>query len=304
MRYSQKYITVSAMVFCLGLIPISCSEQDNKEYPVPSIEFKTTEGYVYADTSLNLDETVLMGIEASTNSNVNLTHLHIDIEYDDESTSLDSGFSSGTLNYDRSITKGTSEQETWSFYVRDKDGRQSETISFSLMKRAGSEYGTIKRYNNVVLGAQDHQAKGGFFATSDGTINKLNEAFLHQALIDLVYYFDIVESDKNTLASAGANIDNSIFPGSNGLANWTTKNTARFLLTEEVSVEDFSGASNDSLILFNTFEFDAGKRKAKTLKAGDIYSFVTDNEIKGMFRVIKVDGEATGYIECDIMLQD
>jgi len=245
-----------------------------------------------------------MGLEASTGSNVNLTHLHIDIEYDDETTSLDSGFSSGTLNYDRTISKSSSELETWSFYVRDMDGRQSDTLSLTLAKSAESEYGAIKRYNNVSLGAQNHSAKGGFFTSSDGTIYSLDDAFLNQAKIDLVYYYDIVESDKNTLASAGANIDNSIFPGSSGLENWTTINTARFILAEEVAAEEFSASANDSLILFNSFEFDAGKRKAKKLNAGDIYSFVTDNGIKGMFKIITVDGQEAGYIDCDIIVQN
>ena len=113
-----------------------------------------------------------------------------------------------------------------------------------------------------------------------------------------------MESDENTIASPGANIDSSIFPGPGGPGNWTVKNTARFLAPEGITGEDFSGASNDSLILFNAFEFDAGKRKAKKLQVGDIYSFVTDTEIRGMLIVNKVDGEATGYIECDIMIQN
>jgi len=304
MRYSQKYITVLAMAICLGTILISCSEQENQEYPVPSIDFKTSEGYIYSDTTLALDQTILIGLEASTGSSVNLTHLHIDIQYDDEITSLDSGFSSATLDYDRSISKSSSELETWSFYVRDMDGRQSDTLSFTLSKSEESEYGAIKRYENVILGAQDHPDKGGFFSTLDGTIYSLNDAFLNQAIIDLIYYYDIVESDKSTLASAGANIDNSIFPGSNGLENWSTKNTARFIIADEVLAEEFSASGNDSLILFNTFEFDAGKRKAKKLNAGDIYSFVTDNGIKGMFKINTVDGQESGYIDCDIILQD
>jgi len=304
MRYSQKYITVLILAICLGTISISCSEQENQEYPVPSIAFKTTEGHIYSDTTLALDQIILMGLEASTSSNVNLTHLHIDIEYYNETTSLDSGFSSGTLDYDRSISKSSSELETWSFYVRDMDGRQSDTLSFTLSKSEESEYGAIKRYNNVILGAQDHSEKGGFFATSDGTIYSLDDAFLNQAKIDLTYYYDIVESDKNTLASPGANIDNSIFPGSGGLENWTTRNTSRFLLADEVSVVEFSAAANDSLILFNSFEFDAGKRKAKKLNARDIYSFVTDTGIKGMFKINSVDGQEAGTIDCDIIVQD
>lgn len=100
MRYSQKYITVQLLAICLACISIACTEQDNKEYPVPAIAFKTTEGYVSTDTTLGINETVRVGIEASTNSNVNLTHLHIDIEYDDETTALDSGFNAGFLDCD------------------------------------------------------------------------------------------------------------------------------------------------------------------------------------------------------------
>jgi len=304
MRYSRKYITVLVLAICLVFISIACSEQENKEYPVPSIAFKTTEGYIYSDTTLAIDQTILVGLEASTSSNVNLTHLHIDIEYDDETTSLDSGFSSGILDYDRTISKSSSELETWSFYVRDMDGRQSDTLSLTLAKSAESEYGAIKRYNNVSLGAQNHSAKGGFFTSSDGTIYNLGDAFLNQAKIDLIYYYDIVESDKNTLASPGANIYNSIFPGSSGLENWSTKNTARFILADEAATGEFSASANDSLILFNSFEFDAGKRKAKKLNAGDIYSFVTDTGIKGMFKINTVDGQEAGYIDCDIIVQD
>jgi len=66
---------------------------------------------------------------------------------------------------------------------------------------------------------------------------------------------------KITIASPGANIDNSVFPGTSGLSNWAIRKTSRFK-TANITEQDFMNATNDSLLIVVYGQSD-GNRKAK-----------------------------------------
>ena len=194
--------------------------------------------------------------------------------------------------------------EKWSFYVRDRDGRKSNTLSILLQKDSNSVYGNISHLPEINFGAQNNNDYGSFFSLSNGQIYHQDDAFNLQSAINLVYYYDLIEEDENTIASPGANIDASFFPGQTGITNWTIRNTTRFELRENLIDSDFDQCQNDSLILHNTFEFASGKRKSKNLEDGNIYAFVTESGIKGLFIVHEVEGEEEGRIKISIKMQE
>jgi hypothetical protein len=301
MRHAKK--SMSVMVIFAVLIFNGCIK-DHNNYPVPTIEFSTQSGYVFNDTSILLGDSILIGIVSQTNSDVALTHFHYTIASDSQITEIDTGIYLNEFNYNRLIIKGASENEVWSFYVRDRDGRKSKTISVKLVKNAESIYGGIETVSLVVLGAQNNTSNKSFYSLTTEQLYNIQEAYNNQSLINLLYYYDYIDLDENTISSPGANLDNSIFPGIYAISGWTVKNTTRFEYRSNISIEEFDAATNDSLIVYNSFEFSSGKRKAKNLTAGDIYSFETEQGKMGIFKVIEVSGLGEGIVKIQIKMQD
>jgi hypothetical protein len=298
MRYVKPDITKLVrltLLLALGILASGC-RPETPVFPAPSIRFDVEGGRLFHDTTLVLGDSVRIGILAETGSDQELTHLHTTILKDTLHTAIDTALFTNSLVYTRKIIKGAAGRETWSFYVRDREGRKSSEISVTLTLDSASVYGDVRYIPSLTLGAQNHPSNGSFCSLPDGRVFSTAEAFNNQRLINLAYYFDRLESDQNTIASPGANIDESTFPGPQGLAAWTVRNTTRFEYLESVSTAEFDRCRNDSLILANTFEFESGKRKAKNLQNGQIYAFVTDKGLKGLFRVISVEGGDTGTI--------
>lgn len=306
MRYAGYYIT-KLLIFCFllpGSFVWNACRKENPVYPVPSIDFNAGRGFLSHDTTLLLNDTIQVGVLAATNSDQELIHFHATVARDTVFTSIDTALFTNHFTYSRRFIKGMAKKETWAFYVRDRFGRKSREILLSLMLDSASIFGNVKYYPSVILGAQSNPAAGSFFSLAEGKVLSQSEAFNVQRLINLVYYFDLIESDGNTLASPGANIDASFFPGPNGIYNWQIKNTTRFMTAGNIDVEEFDSCRNDSLILANTFEFESGKRKAKNLEEGQVCAFVTDSGIKGLFKVSGVRDAENGTIEISIKIKN
>ena len=285
---------------CLCFVLLSCTENGNNNFPPPSIAFTHGEGYVSADTTVKLNQEIRIGIESASNSESGLTLLHTMIDKDGELTRIDSGLNSMTLSLQKVLTKGTAARETWSFYTKDREGRQSDTVSITLFLDEESAYGPILRYDTIILGAQESGIQERMLSLPDAYAYSLENAAANQSSIWLLYYYDNIDADKNTIASPGANIASGIID----LQGWSVKNTSRFIQAENITEDVFSSSQNDSLILENSFEFASGKRKAKKLGAGDFYSFVTEDNRRGMIRVLDVEGMETGHIKFQLIVQE
>ncbi len=294
-------ICISSTVF-FTFVFISCKKEPSI-FPDPLIEFIIGSDYISQDTSLLLGDSIIVGINAITQSNDPLTHLHYTIEYDGEIIKVDTAIYLEQLTYSKLIIKGVSNNERWSFYVRDRSGRQSDTISILFTKDSGSTYGSITEFSNLTFGAQNNLLES-FFSLNLNQFYSETEAINNQASINLLYFYDFLDGDENTISSPGANIDASVYGSDCILSEWTTKNTTRFIENDNITVEEFDACDNDSLILYNSFEFITGKRKAKHLSANKIFSFVTDSGIKGLFKVISVEGADEGQVIISIKMQN
>ena len=303
-RYAKKHISQIALLLFILLMAFGGCNKSEQYFPPPSIEFDTTNGYLSGDTTLLLGANIKIRIKAFTKSDVALTHLNITGIRDSFLTSFDTGIYGNAFDYTLSLSKGIALNEEWQFYVRDRQGRKSETLSVHLEKDAASIFGGIKQLNSIVLGAQNNASNGGFYSFETGQNYALASAYELQQKINLLYFYDLIETDANTIASPGANIDESVFGGEYGLANWTSRNTVRFKLESDLTVADFYKCMNDSLIVTNTFVFSSGNRKAKNLAPGIIYSFVTDADRKGLLMVKEVEGTNDGHVTFDIKMED
>jgi len=301
MRIAVNFITILTFlaVFCFA----GCTKDKQQPGLKPEIKFLRSVDIISSDTTLDINQKVKIGIEASAKSGAPLTQFTVVSTMDENTTAIDSGLFSNEFQYYREITKGLAETEHWQFYVKDRNGNTSDTIGLKLFKEENSGFGPILIFEDIILGAQQNPEHGGFYSYETNLTFNITEAYDNQQIIDLLYYFDILESDAHTIASPGANIGEAIYNNEMAPGNWTTRKTLRFEYLPGLTVENFESCTNDSLILANTFVFGSGKRKAKNLSPGHIYAFVSETDERGIFLVRHREGDENGFIQFSIKMQ-
>lgn len=292
--YSIIFLAIAVVVMVLT----SCRRDDEPGIP-PTIELRIDSGYVHSDDTVAAGKTFTVGIIAHK-GDANITNFMMNIANDSLYTYLDTGLNAEDVIISKTIIKGLGQKDTWTFTVRAKDGAWA-SVSLNIFLDTSSTFGPVITIPSVILGAQHCTANGSFYDVKNNTIYFLADAFNVQDSIEMLYFYDAVTSDANTIASPNANIDTSVFNGTYGLPNWTVKNETRYLKTTLTAV-DFDNFNNDSLLIA-TYNETLSKRKAKNLAVGDIYAFRTANNKLGLFEVLNVFGTDAGTVEIKIKMQ-
>ncbi len=278
------------------LLLFSACQKEKDPSSLPFISFISDSGFVSRDTILNVGQPITVGIEA-LGAGANITYFHIDLNNGQKQTILDSGLNHSSLRYERTIIKTAGDTETWTFLVMDRQ-RNMSTIGLTLQKSGSTQYGEIVTYPDITLGAQNNPATGSFFSLQGKKWYFLDEAFLHQDSIDIIYYYDIYDA---TLSSPNESDAPPIFPGPTGLANWVIKNETRYDTTTLLPA-DFDLAQNDSLILA-AYEPGQLKRKTKFVTAGMIISFQDASGRIGLIHVKEAVNNTDGFIRMAMKIQ-
>jgi hypothetical protein len=299
MRYVLLCISLLTVIILISFA--GCRREESKAGIAPVIQFITDSGFIYTDTVLKTGTQFKIGIICKGISN-KITCFNYRLTTEHGINSVDSGMNTPGFSWETILTKGSSKTEIWSFFVRDRESNSSDTIRLIISLDSNSVYGKIIDMPEIILGAQSSTVYPGFYSLITRQTYDDLKAYQNQSLIDLLYYFDPVSGDNHTLASPGANIDSTLFTKPWPLQNWTIKNTTRFEYSS-VNPAEFNASKNDSLILANTFTYASGKRKAKNLASGNVYSFVSQNGKKGLFKVNDVNGTDSGYIKLSLKIQ-
>jgi len=278
------------------LLLFSACQKEKAPSSPPFISFISGSGFVSRDTILNVGQSVTVGIEAR-GAGVNITYLHIGWSDGQNQTILDSGLNHSSLRYERTIIKTASDKETWTFLVMDRQ-RNMSTIGLTLQKSGSTQYGEIVTYPDITLGAQNNPFTGSFFSLLGEKWYFLDDAFLHQDSIDIIYYYDMYDA---TLSSPNESDAPPLFPGPTGLAHWTIKNEIRYDTTTFLPA-DFDLAQNDSLILA-AYEPGQLKRKTKFVTAGMVISFQDASGRIGLIHVKEVVNNTDGFIRMAMKIQ-
>lgn len=279
----------------LLLFLVSCRKEGNTM--PPTIAFKTGPGYVSHDTTLQVGETILVGIDAA-GEGANLTYFHVGIHGIGTQTFLDSGMNQPSLRYDLSITKTAGESELWRFLVMDRDRNVSQ-ITLTLLRDSVTLYGPIRTITDLILGAQGNISTGSFYSLLSERSYFLDEASLAQDSIDMIYYFDQYDATLASPAEADAPV---VFSGPTGIATWTVKNETRFDSTA-IDPVAFDQSINDSLILA-AYEPVNLKRKAKYIHPGTVISFRDPRGKLGLILIKEVIPGPSGSVTLDLKIQE
>lgn len=291
-RYVKHGISLSLAFFLLFLS--SCTKETGS-LP-PSLIFLTGSGFVSHDTALSIGQTIHVGIEAR-GEGASITYFHVGLDNGLPQTMLDSGMNQQTFRYETSITKTASPSERWEFLVMDRN-RRFNSIVMTLFRDTTSQYMPIKAIPDVLLGAQSNPSAGSFFSIGANHRYFLDEAYLVQDSIDMIYYFDKYDATLSSPAEADAL---TVFPGPTGLANWMVKNETRYDTTG-IAPAAFLLSANDSLILA-AYEPANLKRKAKYIQPGMVISFRNPVGKLGLIYVKEVVQGTAGHVLMDVKIQ-
>ncbi len=286
-------------ILCI-LIMLSC-KKDNQETP-PQIEFIKQIGYIWSDTTLPIGAHVKVGIMASK-SNANITYFNIVMSANGTSQiAIDSGMNTSSFTFNYTIYKGVSDVETWTFMTMDKE-RNKATVSLTLKRSAVTNWGNVKSYNSVILGAQNNTVNGSFLSLNSGNTFLLPQAFLNQDSIDIAYYYGAPPTYySNTLSSPGETQAPTFFTGANGVNNWNTKNTTMYFMTT-ITATQFDQITNDSLLIVS-YPLTGSTKKSKFVTTGQVISFKDQTGKLGLIKVIAVNGTDAGTTELAIKIQE
>ncbi|HUW05364.1 MAG TPA: hypothetical protein VMW01_03800 [Williamwhitmania sp.] len=291
----NAFRTIGLLLGVASSFLMSCScerTSDNGANPTVTITNLTAGG----DTALAPGQSITFELACSWNGSDALTNL---IVSSNGVRLVDEGFFKQTYNKEVIFTKDTAEQNILIFTIRDKGGRASQ-VSYTINK-AGGSVGEVQRFNGITIGAQQNTTYGSFMNLESGAIFTKDEAAAIPDKIHLLCYFDTIDADAMVIASPGSNVDASVY-GDGGPTDWTIRNTARFLLIS-ISADQFNALASVA-DLVSLYDESAGKRKAKNLAVGDIYSFKQEDlGLYGVFRVTAVDGQPSGLVTVDMVVQ-
>jgi hypothetical protein len=282
-------------IILLPFFIFGCKEDEPEKLP-PSIFLEKQSGTIHSDTTVGVNTQMNFAISAKA-GNTNLTNLIVLVTASGNSQHfLDTSMNIPAFSITKKFIKGLESSETWTFIIRDKN-RLSDSVSINIYRDSTVGFNPIKHITALTMSAQNNPEPGSFYSFAADQVYPLDEAAQQQELIDLVYYFG---EDQLTMASPGANIETGIFEGA--LLNWTVQRTTRFI---ELAIppEVFDACENDSLLIAS-WNDASGKRKAKFLSLGKMFSFKTTDFKTGIFRVTSIQGTDAGTVNIEIKVQE
>ena len=286
----KRIFSLLGLIMFTGLIISSCAK-DEEEPILPVIAFDQQPGFVTGDVTAAYGDTLSFGIILKGNGKDDLKRFVIKANDD---VLLDSTIHTQNFNFNFYTVKGPNPTEVWSFSTTDAAGnKKEESITIT------GSFGPIISYTAILMGAQSNAATESFLSLrgNEATLYKQAEAFGNQAAIDMFCYF---EGGQMSLASPGGNIA-GIFTGATSPENYTIKNLTQFAKTT-YTVADFDSGENDAIIFYglNTGQLTV---KAGALAVHDVYAFRLQSDLIGMFKVLKIDDNASGTLEIAIKIK-
>lgn len=287
------------MLFSTALFFTACTTDEDEPDLPPGISFVSGSGFLTDDATLTVGEEFKVKVlcEANATSGSKIASLKITrisnnqvlwdttLSYNDATFTLEATFNALP---DPAV-------ERIDFKATDKDG-QSASIDIQITTEEAAG-GPIDSFTMKVLGSYQ-SATGSSFASINGNVYTLAQAFNNQAIIDLLYWYG-----ASTLATIGAPDDdkaNEVYTGVNGLPNWTVKNATRFKTTT-LTATDFDAVTDATPCIDNATGAD--QTRIGNLAVGNVFAFIAVTGKHGLIKVVAINAGAAGDITIDVKVE-
>ena len=276
----------------------SCSDNTDPVPTPPTISFVAGSGYISSDATLTVNTPFVVKIlaEANTASNSKIQSISITRIFSNQVVGDTTfSFNDATVSFELTIMSFPDPGvENIEFEAMDKDGQKAK-ITLKITTEEGTT--PINTFTMKVLGSYE-SATGSSFASIDGNVYTMAEAFAKQASIDFLYWWG-----ASTSATIGAPDDDKailVYTGVNGLPNWTTKNATRFKTTL-VTATEFD-AIDDGQVLADKAS-GADQTRVGTLAVDNVLAFITVTGKHGLIKVTNITTGTAGDITIDVKVE-
>ncbi len=284
-----------AAVFSIGLT--SCGEDEDETKPTPSVSFKTSQGFVSSNTTLEAGTSFNYGVIA--NGVEDLTRVRVTVSIDGGSAAVlvDSVLDEKTFSADYSHTLGgVAGTEVITATVTMANG---ETSSVTMTVTKSPKSLPVSNPRIAQLGNQNNASTGSFLdiSTANFEVLTLSEANASPAKVKMFYYYGA--NNQATLSAATDVQATQIFAS---ISSWSTKVNTQFRRTQ------LSKTAFDAITSSNQIDAEiVGKTdfatKATLLTAGEVIAFKIDGGLYGLIYINAVIGTNTGTGELDIIVK-
>lgn len=302
----KKYLLFfgAIVLFSATLFISSCSSDNTTADLPPTIEFVTGTGYISTDVTLTVDSPYSIKIlaQANTTSGAKLETLKV------------SGISNNVVVLDTTYSIPSSGQTTFpvtfssnamstpgvmriEFKVTDKDG-QSATISLQITTQEASG-GAIDTWTERILGSWNNPT-GSSFASINGNVYTLDQAFANQSIIDYMYWWAASTNSATIGAPDDPNAAEVFNTGDYKLANWTIKNATRFKTTTVTSTEFDNMTFASDFIPIAT---GADQTRLANLAVDQVIAFISVTNKHGLIRIKNFTAGSDGTMTIDVKVE-
>lgn len=292
----RLFLFLVVIVIASVTLLTSCTT-DNTENLPPTINFVAGPNFISNDATMTVSTpfTIKVLAESNVTSGTKLESLEITRIFNLNSWDTTLTFNETTYSLEAGFTAQSAPGvEKIEFKVTDKDG-QSATISLQVTTEAGTT--PINTFTMKILGSYQ-SVIGSSFASIDGNVYTLPQAFANQAAVDFLYWWG-----ASTSATIGAPDDanaNLVYTGVNGLPNWTTKNATRFKASALTAAE-FDAINDGNVLAANATGAD--QTRMGSLAVGHVFAFKTVSGKHGLIKVTNIVTGAAGDITIDVKVE-
>jgi len=293
------FVFAAILISSVSLLT-SCTEEEEPTNLPPSLSFVTGAGYVSDDATLEVSTPFVVKLlaEANATSGAKIDAIKITRIFNNQTigdTTFE--FNDATVTFEITfVSYYQAGVENIEFKATDKDG-ESKTISLQITTEEATG-GAIDSWTEKILGSWNN-ATGSSFASINGNVYTLDQAFANQSLIDYMYWWG-----QTTSATIGAPDDPNaaqVFnTGDYQLANWTTKNATRFKTTTVTSAAFDAIAYASEIVDIAT---GANQTRIGDLAVDHVIAFVTVTGKYGLIRVKSIDTGSDGTMTIDVKVE-
>jgi hypothetical protein len=293
------FFYVAAIIISSATFLTSCTEEEDPVNLPPSISFLAGDTLISSNSTVTVDETFHVGVNAVANvtsqskiQSIRVTRIFNNQTVGDNTFPYNDEAVTVIIEFEALPEIGT---ENIEFTVTDKDGQSAKKSLQITTEEAESD---INAWEMRILGSWDNDT-GSSFASVDGIVYKLNEAFINQSKIDFMYWWG--QSTSATIGSPNdENADDVFNTGQYALDNWDTLNDTKFKTTS-VTATDFDAIQTaaECISLAN----GANQTRIGGLVKDQVIAFITVTGKHGLIRANSIVTGSAGSITIDVKVE-
>lgn len=299
----KKYLLIfgAIVLFSATLLISSCTSDTTTPVEPPSISFVTGTGLISGNATVNVSTPFVVKIlaEANVTSGSKIASVGIRRIINNQTVG-DTVFTFNDATVTFEVTFMSYSQagvENIEFKATDKDG-QTASISLQITTQESAS-GAIDSWTERILGSWNNPT-GSSFASINGNVYTLDQAFANQTIIDYMYWWAASTNSATIGAPDDPNAALVFNTGEFKLDNWTTKNATRFKTTTVVSAEFDNIAYASEIIPIAT---GADQTRLADLTVNQVIAFVTVTNKHGLIRIKSFTAGSDGTMTIDVKVE-